>query len=122
MKEMLAQCTQKQLYNAATKHGVSCMASRRLQPRVQLLSNHLPTEKSRDIRRFDWHLLWNLCHPTVDAVDLSDIAEKEGTLHSMLLLPEGNTLAIGARRGVVLTWDVNRRAIIGRFQAHQAHY
>ena len=61
---------------------------------VELLERHVTAPQSDDIRGFEWHYLWRLCH--LDRGRLSTLGEKESGPYVGLAFPPGRaTLFVG---------------------------
>jgi WD40 repeat protein/serine/threonine protein kinase len=67
---------------------------------VELLEAHRPQRGEEDLRGFEWHYLWRLSHRERYAVK-----SRPGTVTSLAVAPDAQTIAIGGADGLVTLID-----------------
>ncbi len=74
---------------------------------LELLNRQRPISEQLDHRRFEWGMLWNLCHP--EAVLLEHPGTEEDSLspYALAISSDGQLLASGTESGLVNLWDLS---------------
>jgi WD40 repeat protein len=84
---------------------------------LELLEEHrTPKAGQEDLRGFEWHYLWRLCHS-----DLLTLKGHSNQVNSVAFSPDGKRLASGCWDGTVKLWDAATGQEIHTFRGH-GHY
>ena len=89
-----------------------------VQRAIRLLNDHQAEAGEIDYRRFEWYLLWNLCHPKVLTLNNTDQHRFEP--YALGLSPDGALLATGTAAGEVILWDPTSGSEVKRIRSHTA--
>jgi WD40 repeat protein/tRNA A-37 threonylcarbamoyl transferase component Bud32 len=81
---------------------------------LELLEKHLPGPGSgEDLRGFEWHYLWRLCHP-----DVLTLHGHSNQVYGVAFSPDGRLLASAGRDGVVKVWDAAKGKELHSLEKH----
>ena len=109
---------QRQLYNSHMNIGFQAWHFGDNSKALSLLNTYVPQEGSEDIRRFEWDLLWSLCHPSAKKFDLTEASEEHGALRAMLVVPNEETVAIGTANGTILKFNTALKELVFATNVH----
>ena len=106
------------LYRADMNAAYQAWNFGEVQRAIRLLDNHQAEAGETDYRRFEWYLLWNLCHPNVLTLNNADQYRFEPS--ALGLSPNGALLATGTEAGEAILWDTTSRSEVKRIRSHTA--
>ncbi len=98
--EKLADKVRLRLYAADMRLAFQTWNSADLRQTVQLLSHYLPTDGQQDIRGFEWHYLWRLCHD-----ERLELAGHKGEVYWVAWSPDGMRLVTSGEDETAKVWD-----------------
>lgn len=85
------------------------------QKTLELLRYHCPAPGQRDLRGFEWYLLWRLCHSAVTTLRSCSGA---WLAKPLAVSPDGKTLAYSTGHGVIKLWNVSLGREIATLSGH----
>src|SRR5207244_1512455 len=90
------------LYNAHLHLAEQAWQSKHLARVLELLEGQRPLEDRDDLRGFEWHYLWQLCHCGHRAT----LRGHTALIQTIAFAADGKTLASGSEDGSVKLWDM----------------
>ncbi len=78
-----------------------------------LLEKYIPQPGERDLRRFEWHYLWNSMHDSTEVV-----ARQPAPVWSLAVAPDQKTFATGDRGGIVRLWSLDSKRASLELKGH----
>jgi serine/threonine protein kinase len=82
---------------------------------LDLLNRQQPQGEETDLRGFEWHYLWRLCHS-----DLHTLKGHSGSISTIVYSPDGQRLASAGRERTVKLWDATEGREIPTRMVHPA--
>jgi tRNA A-37 threonylcarbamoyl transferase component Bud32 len=89
-----------------------------IQRTLLILESYRPQMGQKDLRGFEWHYLWRICHPKASQAPLL-LRGHTGWVTSLALSSDGTTLATGDDGGTVRLWDLSNGLVIHTPQKHK---
>ncbi len=92
--------------------------SKQIQRTLLILESYQPQMGQKDLRGFEWHYLWRLCHAKASQAPLL-LRRHTGWVTSLTLSSDGTTLATGDDGGTVRLWDLSSGLVMHTPQKHK---
>ena len=102
------------LYVADIAVAEQAIADNNFQRAVSILKRYIPAPNEPDLRGFDWHYLWRVCHPSRRVAVLNTPFE----VSSVTFPDDGHTVAVQHRNGSVALLDVADQSLKQAFRSH----
>jgi len=83
----------------------------------QLLDKHRPTGNQKDLRGFEWRLLWQQSHGD----QIHTIRAHSDTVHCVTFSPDGKYLLSGSRDGTITVSEVDSGIVARSWKAHEGY-
>jgi hypothetical protein len=80
---------------------------------LDLLEQSIPEPGQKDLRGFEWYLLWQQCHG-----ETATLRAHKKAVNSVAWSPDGKTLASASDDKTVILWDVATRQPRGKLEPH----
>jgi eukaryotic-like serine/threonine-protein kinase len=108
----LAEANRQQVYAARINLAQQYYEQAEIANAVALLSSLAPSDGEEDLRGFEWHYLWRLCHG-----ERLTLAGHVGPVYAAAFSPSGETVATGGRDGTARIWRSDTGQEEARFEA-----
>src|SRR5262245_16113713 len=101
------------LYGAQLNLAQRAWQENRLPRAVELLEGQRPAPGEEDLRGFEWHYLWRLCHG-----ELMTLPGQQDGATCVRWGPDGGRLASGGKDGLVRVWDARTGQAVWTLEGH----
>ncbi len=88
----------------------------------ELLQPHIPGSAERDLRGFEWHYLWKLCHAEDYAPPLEKMFQidgHQGAVYFLRFAPDQRTFASAGRDETACIWESQTGQLLFRLTGHR---
>ena len=80
---------------------------------LKLLGQHEPSAATQDLRGWEWHFLWKLCHS-----ELRTLKGHSTFVQSVAFSPDGRQIVSGSNDQTIKLWDTESGAELATFKVH----